>query len=137
MVKTDPQTQAAYRCWKHMRQRCFNPRSKDFKHYGGRGISVCKRWARFENFLKDMGPRPSLHHSIERRDNGKDYRPSNCYWATRKEQGRNTRSVKLNLEKVAEIRSLCEYGFDQRQIAKWAGVAPQTVSGIFCGDIWV
>jgi hypothetical protein len=80
------------RCWAKMIQRCVNPRSNSYHNYGGRGIRVCARWLKsFDNFLADMGPKPSPKHSIERRDNDGDYTPSNCCWATRHEQHRNMR----------------------------------------------
>ena len=78
-----------HKVWTSMRERCSNPASKSFKHYGARGIKVCERWNNFELFLSDMGPRPP-NHSIERDDNDKDYEPSNCYWATQSEQMNNT-----------------------------------------------
>jgi hypothetical protein len=52
--------------WHQMRYRCFNPKSRAWKHYGGRGIKVCKRWDKYENFLADMGRRPSPDHSLDR-----------------------------------------------------------------------
>jgi len=76
-----------------MIQRCRNPKSPAYRYYGARGIDVCKRWRdSFVAFLSDMGPRPS-RASIERRDNDGDYEPGNCYWATRKQQMRNTRAT--------------------------------------------
>jgi hypothetical protein len=84
-----------YDSWIHMRQRCNNPNNKDFKHYGGRDISVCERWLdSFENFFEDMGPKPSANHSIDRIDNDSGYSPDNCRWATKSEQSSNRRVTK-------------------------------------------
>lgn len=85
------QTSKTYSTWIDMIQRCTNPNSKDYHNYGGRGITVCKKWMKFENFLKDMGESPEKHQ-IDRADNNKGYCKLNCRWATRKEQQRNTRA---------------------------------------------
>lgn len=80
-----------YNAWRGMIERCTKPTHKSCAFYGGRGITVCRRWLKFENFYADMGDRPA-GRSLERRKNDKGYSPTNCYWATRKEQMNNTRS---------------------------------------------
>lgn len=78
-----------------MKSRCLNPNDDSFKHYGGRGITVCARWAHsFVNFYKDMGAR-QRGLTLERMDNNGNYEPSNCKWATRLEQVRNTRRCRI------------------------------------------
>lgn len=71
-----------------MRDRCNNPRNRSYSYYGGRGISITPAWDDFAVFLADMGPRPP-GHTIDRKDSNGNYEPSNCSWATRKEQSRN------------------------------------------------
>jgi hypothetical protein len=71
------------------------PSSRHAKHYADRGITVCARWGVYENFLADMGRRPSPEHSLDRIDNDRGYEPGNCRWATDVEQNRNTRGNHL------------------------------------------
>jgi hypothetical protein len=84
-----------YNIWQSIWFRCTNRHGRAYKNYGGRGITVHLRWRSFKNFLCDMGPRPSKNHSIERRNNSLGYSKDNCYWATRKEQSRNTRRTRM------------------------------------------
>lgn len=83
------QQSITHKSWTGMIQRCCNPNYTDYKRYGERGISVCERWRYFENFLQDMGERPSRDFSIDRIDVNGNYEPSNCRWATRSQQQRN------------------------------------------------
>jgi hypothetical protein len=77
-----------------MKARCYNPKSTQYAHYGGRGITVCERWKNsFQAFYEDMGPRPSGQYTVERRDVNAGYTPENCYWATWAEQNINKRTI--------------------------------------------
>jgi hypothetical protein len=84
-----------YQRWQVMIQRCENPKSPVYRHYGGRGIKVCERWRHsFAAFISDMGRSPEKHE-LDRIDNNGDYCPENCRWTTRKKQIRNRRTTPL------------------------------------------
>jgi hypothetical protein len=92
-----------FTAWHGMKQRCYNPNNAKFKDYGGRGIRVCDRWKNsLENFLIDMGRRPSAEHSLDRIDVNGDYCPKNCRWATRSRQASNKRNSKGRMIEVEE-----------------------------------
>lgn len=98
-----------YTNWSNLKARCGRPSHKDYKHYGGRGIELCDRWQKFENFLEDMGMPPSRKHSVERISNEGNYEPGNCRWATHIEQSNNKRnSLRLELDGIT--RTQAEWG---------------------------
>lgn len=82
-----------YYSWRAMMQRCYTPTHVGFKNYGGRGITVCPEWHKFEQFLADMGRRPPAR-TLDRVDNEGPYAPSNCRWATASQQNQNRRRKK-------------------------------------------
>lgn len=102
--------------WSGMRRRCSAESDPGYKNYGGRGIRVCDRWLEsFDNFLADMGRKPTPKHSIERIDNDGNYEPSNCRWATRIEQNQNTRRnvhVTINGETAIISEFARRFGID-------------------------
>jgi len=80
-----------YHCWNGMMQRCYREDHISYKYYGGRGITVFKRWHKYRNFLADMGRKPSDNYSIDRIDVNGNYTPNNCRWVTLDVQARNKR----------------------------------------------
>jgi hypothetical protein len=97
-----------YRTWAGIMGRCYTTSNKSYAEYGGAGILVCERWHDFANFLADMGPKPSLKHSIDRIDGTKGYEPGNCRWATTHQQANNVRTnVRLTLG--GECRTIAEW----------------------------
>lgn len=99
-----------YTSWANMMQRCDDKTGNPiYADYSGRGISVCDRWrASFDNFIADMGPRPSKLHSIDRIDNNGNYEPGNCRWATRIQQSRNKRTSRF-LDAFGKSQTLSEW----------------------------
>ena len=97
-----------YAVWQAMLQRCENPNAQRYSDYGGRGISVCQGWHRFEAFFADMGNRPK-GYSLDRIDNDGNYRKDNCRWALTKQQANNKR-----------INRIIEFNGEKRTLAEWA-----------------
>lgn len=98
-----------YESWRNMRRRCLTPTNKCYALYGGRGITITPRWNSFQNFLDDMGERPSKAHSLERNDSNGNYEKDNCRWATLKEQQRNKRTTPL-FSYAGKTASAAEFG---------------------------
>jgi len=98
-----------YRIWGNILQRCINPNNPHYADYGGRGITVCDDWLKFENFYRDMGDRPSKDHTVDRIDNDGPYCKENCRWATQKQQMNNTRSNRF-----------VEFGGESLTVAQWS-----------------
>ncbi|MEN8136170.1 MAG: hypothetical protein ABFS18_11640 [Thermodesulfobacteriota bacterium] len=108
-----------YYVWAAMKQRCTNPNNKDYKSYGGRGITICKQWFDFKKFYEDMGEPSQEGYTLERIDNDKGYCPENCSWVSRKEQA-NNRKTNHQLELDGEVKTIKEWseitGLDHRLI---------------------
>lgn len=94
-----------YYCWSHMKSRCLNKKHAKYHLYGGRGITVCKKWLAFKNFLTDMGEKPE-GKSLDRIDNSKGYDKKNCRWASHEEQNRNKRTNIMYKGECAKTASL-------------------------------
>lgn len=123
-----PSLNTEFVTWKGMKGRCYNQNSDAYADYGGRGIVICDRWMTFENFLADMGKKPSPDLTIERIDNNGNYEPGNCIWATRVKQGRNTRRNHVLL-----------FSGEAKPISQWAqerGIAYGTLSSRICRYGW-
>ena len=109
-----------YETWHLMIKRCHNKKGSIYKNYNGRGICVCDRWRKFENFVNDMGIRPE-GRSLDRINNNGNYEPINCRWATPQEQANNSRRNKY----------LVAFG-KKMTIAQWArevGLSPSAING--------
>lgn len=102
-------TKLALSSYRSMLNRCYNAKMACYCRYGARGIAVCERWREsFENFLEDMGERPSVSHTIDRINGSGNYEPSNCRWATKLKQARNMKS-NVNLTLNGETHCISEW----------------------------
>lgn len=125
-----------YISWMRMRQRCLDPNTGYYRLWGGRGITFDPAWGDYKIFLKDMGRRPSLQHSLERINNNLGYSKNNCRWATPKEQARNRRDNKLDQIMVNHIRSLYKLGQTQQAIATLYGISQTYVGKLIRWERW-
>lgn len=110
----------AYKVWQQMTSRCRNPKATGYANYGGRGITVCARWQKsFAAFLDDVGPRPSMKHTLDRINNDGNYEPDNVRWATQQQQVENSRIIRI-----------LSFNGKKQSISAWArelGLKPNTV----------
>ena len=128
---------AEYAAWQAMKTRVNNPNYFSAHRYSKRGITYCERWKSFENFISDMGNKPSPELTLERRDNDGNYTPENCCWASQTEQNRNTCQTKLTIKLARSIRSKYVRGVvTQQQLAADYGVTQATVSRIILDECW-
>lgn len=101
-----------YGSWQNMRSRCLNATNPRYANYGGRGITICPEWESFDAFLRDMGPRPTPEHSLDRHpDNDGPYAPWNCRWATDYEQS-NNRSFNHTVEAFGRQQNLSQWALE-------------------------
>lgn len=121
-----------YDIWAAMRDRCNNPRNKQFSNYGGRGIRVCSQWDDFACFVFDMGERPP-GFTLDRRNNDGNYEPENCRWVDRLTQSHNSRRPRLSMDERRFVRAV--YCSRPREISlhelgEIFGVSSGTIQGV-------
>lgn len=119
-----------YRSWTAMRSRCNNPKTPQYEDYGGRGISVCSRWNKFENFLTDMGERPSGKTLDRWPDKNGNYEPGNCRWSNPQEQVDNRRLYQ-SLEKFSDAEIAVEFYKRQKKLNRGAVLETVPVIRLF------
>ena len=124
-----------YKSWSGMKRRCYVENSTDYKNYGARGIVVCDRWHKFENFLADMGEAPT-GMSIERINNDGNYEPSNCRWANKTDQSRNRRYVKLDHETALAIINDRKSGKTWQWLADRYGISSSHARRVALKESW-
>ena len=111
-ARMNNKAQPEYTIWRGIKARCLNPKTAAYALYGGRGIRVCLPWRlSFEQFFKDMGPKPSPRHTIDRINNNRGYNKKNCRWATMKEQQNNRRN-----------NVLVQIGEETKTLSQWCEI---------------
>lgn len=127
-----------YRTWQNMKDRCLNKRGRQWAEYGGKGITLDPRWHKFDNFLADMGPRPTPKHTIERVNNNLGYSKSNCKWATYTEQSRNRPSfVQFTKALADQVRQEYATGmFTYEELGVKYGVGKSHIGQIVRYKLW-
>lgn len=126
-----------YRSWQAMKQRCLNPNHPYFKYYGGKGIKICSSWMNFINFFNDMGRRPSLKFTLDRKDSDKGYYLENCQWSDKNTQSRGRKYCRLDMNRANEIKLLYSTGrFSLEELAECYEVSYITISDVIRGKTW-
>lgn len=124
-----------YFAWVNMRNRCERSTNEHYDRYGGRGIVVCERWKKFENFLADMGLKPA-GLTLDRVNNDGNYEPGNVQWASRSEQAQNRSSSSVTIQQVRDIRRRVLGGERQSHVARSLMVSKTVVNQIVKGRTW-
>jgi hypothetical protein len=125
-----------YLAWISLRQRCLNPHQAKYRYYGGRGITLCKRWDSFDAFAADMGPHPGKGWTLGRQQNDKHYTKRNCRWETYQMQNRNRRITKLTMAQAVAIRVARKEHHPAIDLAHQFGVSVSTIYDIARGRRW-
>jgi hypothetical protein len=125
-----------YKSWRAMKNRCYQPSHRKFKNYGDKGIKVCERWHDYNNFIADMGKKPTVNHTIGRLDHSKDYELTNCEWQTRTKQARTSQHTKITLVIAREIRMMYNKGYSLRDLAGEFNLHHSTIQQITSGKTW-
>jgi hypothetical protein len=120
MKESNPEGYLHYAVWQGMKRRCYLKTTRSYKNYGARGIVVCERWLEsFDNFIEDMGFRPSKLYEIDRIDTNGNYELGNCRWATKKQNSRNKRNTVM-----------LTINGDTRPMAEWAEISGESYDNI-------
>ena len=127
--KTKKGITPTYISWRSMMDRCYNPNSSVYHNYGGRGIKVCKRWWKFENFYEDMEERPK-GKTLDRKNNNRGYYPKNCRWATQKEQTRNARTKGCSWDNTKQ-KWIAVIGVNYKQIFLGSFDTPEEAQEVY------
>lgn len=133
MTPRDAAIPKVYRAWSLMKNRCLNPKNKDYSYYGGRGIKICQEWIdSFEAFYRDMGDPPTPQHTLDRTEVNGNYCPENCEWQTRTHQSRNRRTNRIVVARGESmpLSVFCEkysLEYDKAKYALNKGLLPEQI----------
>lgn len=127
-----------YNIWSHIKQRCLNPKNKDYPNYGGRGITICNEWLAFIPF-RDWALNTGYkeHLIIDRKNPDGNYIPLNCRWLTILESNRNKTNT-ITMEIANEIRKLDKIGnYTRKELAEMFNINLRNLYHLLANEIWV